>query len=265
MSDEPEEATAPGAGAEPTVPEPEAPAPVEAAEPEASAPAEATEQAAEPTAAEATASAAAEAAAPEVQKKPKGKKKAKGKGRRKPPALPRSRADLPIDELRDASRATMDLFGPERAVRESFSILAPRERSDISALVAADEDARPRARNIANGSLGAGRIDKAMAATIISMAPQQALWTVTLDREQAAQRLGKVRAAKQRDRQRSERAKERRSGSDRVSKEQLKAAQDGSVGATIRFVTEEDRREERKAAKERKPKGGSSVLDELGY
>lgn len=204
-------------------------------------------------------------AAPEAQKKPKGKKKGKAKGRRKPPALPRSRADLPIDDLRDASRATMDLFGPERAVRESFSILAPRERGDISALVAADEDARPRARNIANGSLGAGRIDKAMAATIISMAPQQALWTVALDREQAAQRLGRVRAAKQRDRERSERAKERRRGGDRVSKEQLKAAQDGSVGATIRFVTEEDRREERKAAKERKPKGGSSVLDELGY
>ena len=203
---------------------------------------------------------------PEGQKKPKGRKKQKGKGRRKPPSLPRSRADLPIDDLRDASRATMDLFGPEKAVRESFSILAPRERSDISALVAADEDARPRARNIANGSLGAGRIDKAMAATIISMAPQQALWTVTLDREQAAQRLGRVRAAKQRDRERNERARERKRGGDRVSKEQLKAAQDGSVGATIRFVTEEDRREERKSSKQDKRKdGGSSVLDELGY
>jgi hypothetical protein len=207
---------------------------------------------------------AKETGAPAEPAKPKGKRK--GKGRRKPPALPRSRADLPINELRDASRATMDLFGPERAVRESFSILAPRERNDISALVAADEDARPRARNIANGSLGAGRIDKAMAATIISMAPQQALWTVALDREQAAQRLGKVRAAKQRDRQRSERAKERRRGGDRVSKEQLKAAQDGSVGATIRFVTEEDRRREREEPKGDKPKGGeSSVLDELGY
>ena len=244
---------------DPAVTEPAAdPTVAEAAEPEAGA-------ATQPES-EGEAQAATEAEAPsEGQPKPKGKKKGKGKGRRKPPALPRSRADLPIDDLRDASRATMDLFGPERAVRESFSILAPRERSDISALVAADEDARPRARNIANGSLGAGRIDKAMAATIISMAPQQALWTVTLDREQAAQRLGKVRAAKQRDRQRSERAKERRRGGDRVSKEQLKAAQDGSVGATIRFVTEEDRREERKAAKERKPKGGSSVLDELGY
>ena len=260
MSDEPEEAVTEPA-AEPAVEEaaePEAGAKPQASEPEAGA---ATQP--EP---EVEAQAATEAEAPsEGQPKPKGKKKGKGKGRRKPPALPRSRADLPIDDLRDASRATMDLFGPERAVRESFSILAPRERSDISALVAADEDARPRARNIANGSLGAGRIDKAMAATIISMAPQQALWTVTLDREQAAQRLGKVRAAKQRDRERNERARERKRGGDRVSKEQLKAAQDGSVGATIRFVTEEDRREERKAAKERKPKGGSSVLDELGY
>lgn len=235
-----------------------------AAEPEAQETATADPAAQEAPAAEPAQETQAQEA-PEAQKKPKGKKKGKAKGRRKPPPLPRSRADLPIDDLRDASRATMDLFGPERAVRESFSILAPRERGDISALVAADEDARPRARNIANGSLGAGRIDKAMAATIISMAPQQALWTVALDREQAAQRLGKVRAAKQRDRERSERAKERRRGGDRVSKEQLKAAQDGSVGATIRFVTEEDRREERKAAKERKPKGGSSVLDELGY
>ena len=198
--------------------------------------------------------------------KKKGGKGRKGKGRRKPPELPRSRADLPIDDLRDASRATIDLFGPEKAVREAFSILAPRERSDISALVAADEDARPRARNIANGSLGAGRIDKAMAATIISMAPQQALWTVTLDREQAAQRLGRVRAAKQRDRERNERARERRRGGDRVSKEQLKAAQDGSVGATIRFVTEEDRKKDRKpSAEPEKAKRESSVLDELGY
>ena len=217
---------------------------------------------------------AQEPAGPSGKPKPEGKAKGRGKGngkgkgrgRHKPPALPRSRADLPIDELRDASRATIDLFGPERAVREAFSILAPRERSDISALVAADEDARPRARNIANGSLGAGRIDKAMAATIVSLAPQQALWTVTLDREQAAQRLGRVRADKQRKRERSERARQRRSGGDRVSREQLEAAQDGSVGATIRFVTAEERREERKPAREDKPdKGTPSVLDELGY
>lgn len=240
MSEEPEAPAVPETPAEPDAPATqEAPAEKETPEPKADA---------------------------DGQKKPKRKKKPRGKGRRKPPTLPRSRADLPIDDLRDASRATMDLFGPEKAVREAFSVLAPRERSDISALVAADEDARPRARNIANGSLGAGRIDKAMAATIISMAPQQALWTVTLDREQAAQRLGRVRAAKQRDRQRSERAKERKRGGDRVSKEQLKAAQDGSVGATIRFVTEEERREERKSSKQDKRKGGgSSVLDELGY
>ena len=239
----------------------EAETPPEAAQPEAEAPAEAPPEAAQPVA-----EAAAETGAGGGKPGRKGGKGRKGKGRRKPPELPRSRADLPIDDLRDASRATIDLFGADRAVRESFSILAPRERSDISALVAADEDARPRARNIANGSLGAGRIDKAMAATIISMAPQQALWTVALDREQAAQRLGRVRAAKQRDRQRSERAKERRRAGDKVSREQLKAAQDGSVGATIRFVTEEDRRKDRKAAKQpEKPKGGSSVLDELGY
>lgn len=252
---EPQEAT-PEAPEAPAVPDAPAAAPPE--EPKAEEPKAEEPKAEEPKAEEPK----AEASKP----KKKGGKGRKGKGRRKPPELPRSRADLPIDDLRDASRATMDLFGPEKAVREAFSVLAPRERNDLSALVAADEDARPRARNIANGSLGAGRIDKAMAATIISMAPQQALWTVTLDREQAAQRLGRVRAAKQRDRERNERAKERRRGGDKVSREQLKAAQDGSVGATIRFVTEEDRKKDRKpSAEPEKPKRESSVLDELGY
>lgn len=262
MADESEAAAPEPQEAAPETPEapavPDAPAAAPPEEPKAEEPKAEEPKAEEPKAEEPK----AEASKP----KKKGGKGRKGKGRRKPPELPRSRADLPIDDLRDASRATMDLFGPEKAVREAFSVLAPRERNDLSALVAADEDARPRARNIANGSLGAGRIDKAMAATIISMAPQQALWTVTLDREQAAQRLGRVRAAKQRDRERNERAKERRRGGDKVSREQLKAAQDGSVGATIRFVTEEDRKKDRKpSAEPEKPKRESSVLDELGY
>jgi hypothetical protein len=105
-----------------------------------------------------------------------------------------------------------------------------------------------------------------MAATIVAMAPAEDLWIVTLDKEQASQRLGRVRAAKQRDRERDEKKKERKNSSERVSRDQLKAAQDGKVGATIRFVTDEDRRERRSKSDEKKAaKKSGSVLDELGY
>ncbi len=180
------------------------------------------------------------------------------------PNLPKTRAPLPIDELRDASRSTLELFGPQQAVRDSFSVLGAKERQDISALIAQDEDHRPRARNIANGSLGAGRIDKAMAATILSMVRQEDLWAATLDKELAAQKLGRIREAKQRDKQRADRAKERANRSDRVSREDLKAAQDGRVGATIRFVTDDEPRERRKKPEAPKP-AKSGVLDKLGY
>ncbi len=180
------------------------------------------------------------------------------------PNLPKTRAPLPIDELRDASRSTLELFGPQQAVKDSFSVLGAKERQDISALIAQDEDHRPRARNIANGSLGAGRIDKAMAATILSMVRQEDLWAATLDKELAAQKLGRIREAKQRDKQRADRAKERANRSDRVSREDLKAAQDGRVGATIRFVTDDEPRERRKKPETPKP-AKSGVLDKLGY
>ncbi len=196
-------------------------------------------------------------------KKPKGKGKPRGK---RPPPPPKTRGQLPIEELRAASKATIDLFGAQQAIRASFAVLATKERQDISALIAADDDHRTRARNVANGSLGAGRIDKAMAATIVAMAPAEDLWIVTLDKEQASQRLGRVRAAKQRDRERDEKKKERKNSSERVSRDQLKAAQDGKVGATIRFVTDEDRRERRSKDDEKKAaKKSGSVLDELGY
>ena len=144
-------------------------------------------------------------------------------------------------------------------------ILAPRERQDLSALIAEDEDHRPRARNIANGSLGAGRIDKAMSATIISMAQREDLWAVTLDKEQAAAKLGRIRAAKQRDQQRADRAKERANRADRVSREDMEKATDGTVGATIRIVSDDERRERRKKDKAAKQDQGGSVLDRLGY
>jgi hypothetical protein len=213
-----------------------------------------------------TAAAAPETASAEAKgkpKKPKGKGKPRGK---RPPPPPKTRGQLPIEELRAASKATIDLFGAQQAIRASFAVLATKERQDISALIAADDDHRTRARNVANGSLGAGRIDKAMAATIVAMAPAEDLWIVTLDKEQASQRLGRVRAAKQRDRERDEKKKERKNSSERVSRDQLKAAQDGKVGATIRFVTDEDRRERRSKDDEKKAaKKSGSVLDELGY
>ena len=203
------------------------------------------------------------------EKQPEGEAKKprrrKPRERRKPaPDLPRTRAPLPLDELRDASRSTMNLFGARQALREALGILAPRERQELNVLVAADDDHRPRARNIANGSLGAGRIDKAMAATIVSMAPQEELWNLLLDKEQAAQKLGRIRQAKQRDKQRADRAAERANRADRVSREDMDKATDGRVGATIRFVTD-DKKRERKPKEPAKPDPGESVLDRLGY
>lgn len=198
--------------------------------------------------------------------KPKQRGRRRGARPRVPRDLPRTRAPLPLDELRDASRSTLELFG-RSAVRDAFAVLGPRERSDVSSLVARDEDVRPRARNIANGSLGAGRIDKAMAATIIAMAPREDLWATALDKEQAALRLGRVRAARQRDRQKAERARERESRSDRVSRAELAKAQDGRVGATIRFVTrgEKDDRRREEPEPEAPAENRDSVLDRLGY
>ena len=203
----------------------------------------------------------AEASPKKAAKKPR---RRKPRERRKAPELPKTRAPLPLDELRDASRSTMNLFGPRQALRDALGVLAPRERQELNVLIAGDEDHRPRARNIANGSIGAGRIDKAMAATIVSMAPQEELWSVLLDKEQAAQKLGRIRQAKQRDKQRADRAAERANRADRVSREDMEKATDGSVGATIRFVTGDEKRERREKDAPAK-KSSDSVLDRLGY
>lgn len=262
----------------PPAPAEEPPAPEAAPEPApvADAPAQAVaETPAEPAADAPAADADAEAPADAQAEQPAPPKKAAKPKRKRPPRsrkpnipkdLPRSRAPLPLDELRDASRATLDLFGRE-GIREAFLILAPRERQDISALIAGDEDHRPRTRNIANGSLGAGRIDKAMSATIISMAKVEDLWAITLDKESAAAKSGRIRAAKQRDKEKAERAKERANRADRVSREDMAKARDGSVGATIRIVTDDDKRDRKKKGDEppaEQPKR-ESVLDKLGY
>ena len=105
-----------------------------------------------------------------------------------------------------------------------------------------------------------------MSATIISMAKIEDLWSITLDKETAAEKSGRIRAAKQRDKQKAERAKERANRSDRVSREDMEKARDGSVGATIRIVTDEkrERRPKGEPPAEQKPQR-ESVLDKLGY
>jgi hypothetical protein len=266
----PSEPPAPEVPAEPAAPEqpaePPAPeVPAETPEPDVPTTPPAPEVPADPAAAaEPAAEAAPSGDKPAKPKRQRDKQRRRERRPKVPANLPRSRAQLPLDELRDASRATLELFG-RSSVRDAFMILAPRERQDLSALIAEDEDHRPRARNIANGSLGAGRIDKAMSATIISMAQREDLWAVTLDKEQAAAKLGRIRAAKQRDQQRAERQKERANRADRVSREDLAKASDGTVGATIRIVSDEERRDRRKKDKAAKQDQGGSVLDRLGY
>jgi hypothetical protein len=177
---------------------------------------------------------------------------------------------LPFQELRDAATSVIDQFGPRQALRDAFSALGDKERRDLSRLVAEDGDWRVRARNIAAGSLGAGRVGKALAAQQISMARIEDLWSLTLSKEEADQRLSRVRNARRRDERRAQRDAERERRSDRVSRADLEKAQDGRVGAQIRIIVDG---EERKRPRDRdepptdedKPGKGSDVLDRLGY
>jgi hypothetical protein len=263
---------------EPTPPQQEQPAPpVEepAAPPveELAAPAVEEQPApAEPqgaTLAEATPPAAQPAPAGEGQPADAAPKKRRRPRSRRPAQVPRrEKGPLPINELRDAARAATEAYGAKRALRDAFALLAAKERADLSALVSADEDHRPRARNIATGSLGAGRLGKAIAAQQIAMARTEELWTLTLSKEEAADKLARVRNARQRDERRARRDAERAQRSDRVSRAELAAAQDGRVGAQIRIVGPEGEEQPRRKppAEDAPPaKKGSSVLDRLGY
>ena len=158
---------------------------------------------------------------------------------------------------------------PARPCSDAFSALGEKERRDLSRLVAEDGDWRVRARNIAAGSLSAGRVGKALAAQQISMARVEDLWPLTLSREEAAERQSRVRSARQRDERRSQRDAEREQRSDRVSRADLEKAQDGRVGAQIRIVIggqPRDRKRKGDDAPKDEPKtGGSDVLDRLGY
>src|SRR5215218_2915956 len=244
--------------AEPSPPAAEQPAP--AAEPEPSPPA--AEQPAPPAAeqprtedAAPAQEAAAPADAPRAEERgrgaPRGKKPRRDRPRRdrgqqgqgrprrdRAPRQPQQRATgpLPFQELRDAATSVVELFGARQAMRDAFAALGEKERRDLSRLVADDGDWRVRARNIAAGSLGAGRVGKALAAQQISMARVEDLWPLTLSKEEAAERQARIRNARRRDERRAQRDAEREQRSDRVSRADLEKAQDGRVGAQIRIV-----------------------------
>jgi hypothetical protein len=212
--------------------------------------------------------AAAPAAPAAAEQPPAPRKRARSRPRRPAQVPRREKGPLPINELRDAARAASEAYGARRALRDAFSLLGAKERSDLSALVSADDDHRPRARNIATGSLGAGRLGKAIAAQQIAMARTEDLWTLTLSKEEAAEKLARVRGARQRDERRAQRDSERAQRSDRVSRAELAAAQDGRVGAQIRIVGPDGEEQPKPAPAEGsgpQKKKGSSVLDRLGY
>jgi hypothetical protein len=192
-----------------------------------------------------------------------------GRDRGGPRQQQRPSGPLPFQELRDAASAVVELFGARQTLRDAFAALGEKERRDLSRLVAEDGDWRVRARNIAAGSLGAGRVGKALAAQQISMARVEDLWPLTLSREEAAERQSRVRSARQRDERRAQRDSEREQRSDRVSRADLEKAQDGRVGAQIRIVIggqPRDRKRKGDDAPKDDPKpGGSDVLDRLGY
>ena len=281
----------PAAEAQPAPEQPAAEAqPRGAEQPAAEQPAPAAEEQPAPAAEEQPAPAAEEQPAPAAEEQPAaeqqrgGKGRGQGKPRRDRPRRdrgprqgrggprqqqPRATGPLPFQELRDAATAVVDLFGARQALRDAFAALGEKERRDLSRLVAEDGDWRVRARNIAAGSLGAGRVGKALAAQQISMARVEDLWPLTLSREEAAERQSRVRSARQRDERRAKRDSEREQRSDRVSRADLEKAQDGRVGAQIRIVIGgQPRDRKRKGGEEpskEDPKKGSDVLDRLGY
>jgi hypothetical protein len=211
-----------------------------------------------------------------------GKPGGKG-GQRKPnrPARPpREKGPLPFDELRDAARTIVEIHGKRQALKDAFGALAQKERDQLSEIVAADGDFRVRARAISAGSLSAGKIGKALAAQQIAIADVQDLWTLTLSKEDAAERQSWIRNAKRRDEERAKKQAERRNSADRISKEDMAKARDGHVSAQVRMdpailaafgggtpapagdEAAESKDADKKAKKQPKK---SSVLDRLGY
>jgi hypothetical protein len=180
------------------------------------------------------------------------------------PRPQREPGPLPFPQLRAAADSILKSFGGRRALRDAFSVLGDRERADLAKLIAEDGDWRVRARKIAAGSLGAGRLGKALGAQQISMAEVEDLWPIVLSKEEAAARQARVRDARQRDERRARRQAERRSSGDRVSRDELAKAQDGRVGANVRIVIEGEKRG-RKGKGEERPGTTDDLLSRLGY
>ncbi len=203
------------------------------------------------------------------RRRPRGQGKGRSPRRGRPDRgsrRPRERGPLPFGELREAASAVAELFGPRRALREAFSVLGDKERADLARLVTEDGDWRARARNISAGSLGAGRVGKALAAQQVSTARLEDLWALTLSKEEAAERRARTRNARRRDERRAQREADRERSSDRVSRADLAKARDGRVGATIRIVMPgEPGGGRRRKGDDEGTDGGSDVLDRLGY
>jgi translation initiation factor IF-2 len=195
-----------------------------------------------------------------------GGKRQRSKGPRGP-RQPREKGPLPFDELREAARAILKQHGPQTALRDAFRELAPKERNDISALVAGDGDFRVRARSVSAGSLAAGKLGKALAAQQIAVADVKDLWPLCLSKEEAAERQAWVRNARRRDEQRAKRQEERTKRTDRISKEDMEKARDGRVGAQIRFVIAGEEKKDRAKKDEgaEKKTTAADLLDRLGY
>jgi hypothetical protein len=182
------------------------------------------------------------------------------------PRQPREKGPLPFAQLRAAAEGVTAAHGGRRALRDAFTVLGQKERADLARLIAEDGDWRIRSRNIAAGSLGAGRLGKAIAAQQISMAAIEDLWSIVLSKEEAAARQARVRDARQRDERRQRRQAERRSSGDRVSRDELAKAQDGRVGASVRIVLDEPRdRKGKKGKGEPRPATTDDLLSRLGY
>jgi hypothetical protein len=253
--------SAAAAAAESGVPQP-APDP---GEPQPAEPSEAA--ASEPQPAEPTEAAAGDPQGPGDGRRKGGRRKPRRKPAGAPPRPsrpPRAKLPLPFGELRAAAQALGDVHGGRQALRDAFAVLGDKERKDLGRLVSDDGEWRVRARNIAAGSLGAGRVGKALAAQVVSIAQVEDVWAVTLPKEEAAQRLTRVRTARERDDRRRRRTAERERRSERVSRDELARAQDGRVGAQIRIVLDEPR-EKRSKKKERRQGTTDDLLSRLGY
>ena len=165
-----------------------------------------------------------------------------GRGARASRASRARRGRCPSPQLRAAAESVLQGYGGRRALRDAFSVLGEKERADLSRLVSEDGEWRVRARNIAAGSLGAGRLGRRSPPSRSRWPSVEDLWAIVLSKEEAAARQARVRDARQRDERRAKRQAERRNSGDRVSRDDLAKAQDGRVGAQVRIVIEGERK-----------------------